>query len=75
MVVYECGWMSGDNGEREFEDFDAVKFAGKTVWTKDKCENVQAPEYVFAYDEFECANGKISSWTIEQYPSKWKTIP
>lgn len=65
IVVYECGWASGDNGEREYNNYDVVTFAGKNVWTKDKNENDQIPEYVLAYEEFESANGKIEYWTVE----------
>lgn len=72
IVVHECGWSSGDNGEHDFNDYDAVTFAGKTIWERDKNENNQVPEYVLAYEEFMSAGGKITSWTIEdEYLQAW----
>ena len=48
---YEYGYGSGDNGNREYVDFDKVEFAGKVIWTKEENADDEIPEYVYAYDK------------------------
>lgn len=53
--LYECGYSSGDNGKRIFEEFDSVEFAGKTVWSKEEETEDVIPDYVRAYEAFSLA--------------------
>lgn len=66
ILIYSCGYESGDNGKRIFDDFDVVKFAGEMVWNKEDNLDDQVPEYVGVYDQFESSSQKIASWTIEE---------
>ena len=49
---YEFGYESGDNGSREYVDFDKVEFAGKVIWTKEENADDEIPEYVYEHDKF-----------------------
>lgn len=50
--LYECGYSSGDNGEIIYEQYDAVEFGGKLVWSKEENAEDAIPEYVSVYEEF-----------------------
>lgn len=53
--LYECGYSTGDNGERVFEEFDSVEFAGKIVWSNEEETEDVIPDYVRAYEAFSLA--------------------
>lgn len=65
IFVYECGWERNDNGGRDFSDFDRVTFAGEDIWVKDRNQDDQVPDYVYAYENFNSSNGEITGWVIE----------
>ena len=50
--LYECGYSSGDNGEIIYEEFDAVEFGGKIVWSMEGNADDPIPEYVYEYEKF-----------------------
>ncbi len=53
--LYECGYSSGDNGKIIYEEFDAVEFGGKIVWSIEENADDTIPEYVYEYERFSSA--------------------
>ena len=51
--IYEYGYVTGDNQELEYTEFDAVEFGGKIIWDEEKNITDSIPDYVYAYEEFE----------------------
>ena len=62
--VYEFGYESGDNGSREYVDFDKVEFAGKVIWTKEENSDDEIPDYVYAIEKLHEGDANFVSYSV-----------
>lgn len=60
--IFECGYESGDNGTVIFENYSAVEFGGRVVWSEAENGKDEIPGYVYAYNEFENPLGNVVGW-------------
>jgi len=61
---FEYGYESGDNGSREYVDFDKVEFAGKVIWTKEENADDEIPDYVYAIEKLHEGDVNFVSYSV-----------
>lgn len=59
--VYWSGWSSADDGGKDFDTFEQIKFGDKIVWTEENATDT-VPEYVYAYEEMLWGSGEVTAF-------------